>query len=57
MGYEGLLTILQMNAEEYEQALAQEELEPLSCRECGLPLDAGPDGRPFCRADGWRPPV
>jgi hypothetical protein len=53
--YQGLLDILQLNAEEYLQALEDEQLNPVECPNDGTPLEAGPDGEPFCRFDGWRP--
>ncbi|MDQ7910255.1 hypothetical protein RB614_37755 [Phytohabitans sp. ZYX-F-186] len=55
MGYEGLLSLLRTNAEEYEQALTQERDEPVDCPNDGEPLRPGPDGKPYCPFDGWRP--
>ena len=39
------------------RALAADERArgPLSCPNDGEPLIDGPDGRRFCRFDGWRP--
>jgi hypothetical protein len=53
--YVGLLSILRMNAQEYAEAKRQETEEPVECPNDGTPLEPGPDGRPFCRFDGWRP--
>jgi len=37
-------------------ALKPETQPPLSaCPNDGEPLVTGPDGRPFCPYDGWRP--
>lgn len=55
MGYEGLLSILQTNYQEYAEALEKEQTEPIECPNDGTPLETGPDGEPFCRFDGWRP--
>lgn len=55
MGYEGLLNILEINAEEFEEALRLEREDPIECPNDGTPLEPAPDGGLFCRFDGWRP--
>lgn len=55
MSYQQLLSILQTNAEEEADALEQERTNPQACPNDGEPLRAGPDGRPYCPFDGWRP--
>lgn len=48
----GLVNILT----EYRQSAAAEAARgPVACPNDGEPLVTGPDGRPFCRFDGWTP--
>jgi hypothetical protein len=51
-GWQDLLAILKQGAEERAAERAQ---GPLACPNDGEPLTSGPDGRLFCRFDGWKP--
>lgn len=53
-GWLGLLDIYQDAAEEAAFWRAQ---PPVACPNDGEPLTTGPDGRLFCKFDGWRPPA
>lgn len=48
-----LLAIYQDAAQEYALEKAR---VPVACPNDGEPLTEGPDGRLFCKFDGWRPP-
>jgi hypothetical protein len=43
--------------EDEARALANEDAtqDPVACPNDGEPLVTGPDGKLFCRWDGWRP--
>lgn len=52
LSFDGLLTVLQ---EAREERAAADAAPPVACPNDGEPLLTGPDGRPFCPSDGWRP--
>lgn len=52
MSWEQLLAI----KEEARQIAKEDELQdPVACPNDGEPLVTGPDGKLFCRWDGWTP--
>lgn len=55
MSWTGWLAILQDNVREYRLYKEQELYRPVACPNDGEPLRQGPDGRPYCPFDGWRP--
>ena len=52
MSWQQLLDILHEQSDEIER---QKHEDPVACPNDGEPLQTGPDGRLFCRFDGWRP--
>lgn len=54
-GWQSYLAILKDNQREYAQYREQELYHPVACPNDGEPLSKGPDGRPYCAYDGWRP--
>lgn len=53
MSWEQLLSIAKEAA---EYAREDRDNPPVACPNDGEPLVEGPDGRLFCRWDGWKPP-
>lgn len=51
MGWRQLLSIY---AEAAADLAAEADQPPTACPNDGEPLSTGPDGRLFCRWDGWR---